>query len=103
MAAANKGMTEFVSNGETMIVNDPNVADEFSSEKSGGYEKGERVYYEGKLYVFTVAHTGAWNVGHVRQILIGEEIKNLDERTKELEDDVVIATTAETASFLGIE
>ena len=73
---ATKGMSEFRNNGEDFTINDPNVADEFST--SSAYEAGDHVYYQGNLYEFTAAHSaGAWNSGHVTRVLVGNEVKTL--------------------------
>lgn len=70
---ATKGMTVFTQNGEDFIINDPNIANEFST--GTAYAVGDHVTYQGKLYVFTAAHSaGAWNAAHVVQKIIGEEL-----------------------------
>lgn len=72
---AQKGMTEFRSNGEDFTINDPNIADEFNVNKA--YEAGECAYYQGDLYIFITKHVpGTWNISHVRKFKVGDELLN---------------------------
>ena len=72
---AAKGMAVYTHQGEDYTINDPNIADEFSS--SAAYTKGDYVNYQGNLYKFTENHQGVWNSGHVSQVHIGNEIKTI--------------------------
>lgn len=75
--AASKGMSVFVHNGTEYNINDPNVANEFSA--SSAYSAGDYVTYQGSLYRFTSAHSaGAWNSGHVSQVLVSNDVKALN-------------------------
>lgn len=72
--AASKGMAVYEHNGEEYNVNDPNIADEFSSSKK--YVKNDYVYHAGKLYRFKTSHTaGSWNANHVDQVLLTDNVK----------------------------
>ena len=80
---ANKGMTVFTQNGEDFIINDQNIANEFSTEAT--YAIGNHVTYQGNLYVFTKAHTaGAWNAEHVTQVTIDGELKDLYDKSEQI-------------------
>lgn len=48
------------------------IAVEFST--SVTYSIGDYVVYDGDLYRFTSAHTGAWNSSHVTQIVVTDEL-----------------------------
>ena len=75
---ATKGMAMFRSNGEDFTINDPNIADEFDTERD--YFSGDECNYQGDLYIFTADHpAGAWNSAHVLKVKTGEEIKKLKE------------------------
>lgn len=70
---AEKGMTEFRGNGTDYTINDPNIADEFSTSKA--YVKGDQVNYQGNLYEFlTDRAAGSWNAAHVRKVKECERI-----------------------------
>lgn len=74
---ATKGMAVFTQNGEDFTINDPNIANEFSTSLS--YTAGDRVYYQGTLYRFRTNHTaGAWNSSHVTAILLAEEFEEIE-------------------------
>lgn len=76
---ATKGMTVMQQGTEEFTINDPNIADEFST--SVNYAIGDLCYYQGTLYRFKAAHTaGAWNASHA-------EAKNLKQ--------IIDATAAE--------
>lgn len=84
---ATKGMAVFRANGEDYTINDPNIADEFATNRA--YVPGEFVNHEGNLYVFIELHAaGAWNAGHVVLVKLGErydEMKNALYEKKDLE------------------
>lgn len=70
---ANYGVTEIRVNGTDYAINDPNLAEEFSSETA--YAVGEHTTYQGKLHVFKTFHpAGAWNAAHVERVGAGQEI-----------------------------
>ena len=69
---ADKGISVISHNGEDYNINDPNIAGEFYP--NSNYAVGDHVTHEGKLYVFTAAHTGAWNGTDVTQVQIGAEL-----------------------------
>lgn len=80
---ATKGITVFTQNGEDFTINDPNVANEFSTGMA--YAIGDHVTYQGNLYVFTAAHSaGAWNAAHVTQVTIGGELKEKEQEISDL-------------------
>ena len=65
-------MSVYTHQGEDYTINDPNVADEFSSSKA--YAVGEYAYYQGNLVKFISTHAaGAWNADHVEQVKLAEE------------------------------
>ena len=92
-----KGMAEFTVNGEDYTINDPNVANEFST--ATAYAVGNHVTYQGKLYVFTAAHSaGAWNAAHVVEKTIGEELNEKDAAITEEAATREAAITEEAAT-----
>jgi len=71
-----KGMSEFRADGENYTINDPNIANEFST--STAYAAGTYVNYQGDLYRFTADHAaGAWNSAHVSKVLLGADVSDL--------------------------
>ena len=84
---ATKGITVFTQNGEDFTINDPNVANEFST--GTAYAIGDHVTYQGNLYVFTAAHSaGAWNAAHVTQVTIGEELNENEAAITDLKSEL---------------
>lgn len=70
------GLSEINQNGVDYRLNDPNIANEFST--STAYTEGEYVNYNGLLYLFNVAHpAGAWNASHVTEVTMGNEVTDL--------------------------
>ena len=43
------------------------------------YAVGDLVLYDGAVYRFTAAHTGAWDAGDVEQTTLGEELESVNE------------------------
>lgn len=71
-----KGMSEFRADGENYTINDPNIANEFST--SAAYAAGDYVYYQGNLYRFTAAHAaGAWAGTDATQVKLGGDVSDL--------------------------
>jgi len=72
---ANKGLKsiKFPSLPDTYKV--PPQAADFSTSTS--YAVGDYCIYQGALYRFTTAHTGAWNASHVAAANIAEEVARL--------------------------
>ena len=67
---------------EEYAINDPNVANEFSTSTS--YVKGQCVNYQGKLYRFTADHAaGSWSSGDVEICLVTEMIREQGESLNE--------------------
>lgn len=88
---ATKGMTVMQQGTEEFTINDPNIADEFSS--STGYVKGDFVYYQGNLYVFNTDHSaGAWNSSHVTVVKLANRTADLESKTADL-DELMIPET----------
>ena len=52
------------------------IADEFDPLKEGGYQIGDSVIYNQKLYTFINPHTGAWDAGDVKQGTITEAVED---------------------------
>lgn len=70
---ATRGMAVFQVNGTDYTINDPNIADEFSTLNS--YLKGDYVYYQGTLYVFNRDRApGNWNSSHADQVKVTDEL-----------------------------
>ena len=81
ISMSNKGLAVLTHENEDYIINDPNIADEFSTSKA--YAAGERCYYQGNLYRFTSAHSaGAWNSSHVILDKIAADIEKLEKGGK---------------------
>ena len=57
------------------------------------YAIGDLVLYDGAVYRFTAAHTGAWDAGDVEQTTLGEEVEALD-AAKANKTDVATADAA---------
>ena len=88
-------MSVFTHQGTDYTINDPNIADEFSTGTS--YVIGDHVTYQGNLYVFTSNHAaGAWNSGHVSQMKIGNELTGKIQNVKELIANEFSTSTAYT-------
>ena len=69
-------MTVFGAGGEDYTLNDPNIADEFSS--SAAYAVGDYVNYQGNLYAFKAEHAaGAWNAAHVEAVKLGKTLRDV--------------------------
>lgn len=58
-------------------VNDTRIFLEFNASKN--YSQGTVVIHEGKYYVFTQGHKGAWSNDHVKEIRITNELPKVDE------------------------
>lgn len=69
------GMSVFSHNGVDYIINDPNIAPEFSA--SASYSKGDYVTYNGNLYRFTTAHSGAWNASDAAVVTVAEAMNQI--------------------------
>lgn len=52
------------------------IADEFDPLKEGGYQIGDSVIYNQKLFTFINPHTGAWDAGDVKQGTITEAVED---------------------------
>lgn len=52
------------------------IANQFDPLKDDGYEIGDSVIYNDKLYTFINPHTGAWDAGDVKQSTITEAVKD---------------------------
>lgn len=60
---ADRGIAVITVGGVDYYLNDPNLANEFST--GNPYEAGQLVTYQGKIYRFTQYHAaGAWNANH---------------------------------------
>ena len=82
-----KGMAVFRSGGEDYTINDPNIADEFSTSKA--YSKGDYVYYGGSLYKFTQNKAaGAWNGSAVQAVKLSEDMYGNYQEAKQLTSNV---------------
>lgn len=91
-----KGMSEFRADGEDYTINDPNIADEFST--SVNYAAGSFVNYQGNLYTFTVAHSaGAWNASHVAQVRLGNQVANIKNALTDVNGNIISARDLESA------
>jgi len=70
------GLSEINQNGVEYRLNDPNIANEFSTLTA--YSVGDYVNYNGLLYRFNAAHpAGAWNASQVVEVKVGDEVTNL--------------------------
>lgn len=66
------------------------IAEDFDPMKEGGYKVGDFVIYNGKLYRFINAHTGAWDASDVQvsPVLIDAIADVVDEGKQAIEDAV---------------
>jgi hypothetical protein len=66
------------------------IADDFDANKEGGYNVGDFVIYNGKLYRFINAHTGAWDASDVQvsPVLIEAIGEVVDEGKQAINDAV---------------
>ena len=66
------------------------IADDFDPNKAGGYNVGDFVIYNGKLYRFINAHTGAWDASDVQvsPVLIEAIADVVDEGKQDIADAV---------------
>ena len=84
--SASKGMSVFVHNGTEYNINDPNVANEFST--STAYTAGDYVTYQGALYRFTADHSaGAWNSSQVESVSVAGQLKKSFKREGGITND----------------
>lgn len=69
------------------------IADDFDPNKAGGYNVGDFVIYNGKLYRFINAHTGAWDASDVQvsPVLIEAIADVVDEGKQDIADAVADA------------
>lgn len=67
----------------------PNIANKFNSALS--YNTGDYVFYNGNLYKFKNAHSGAWDNNDVDLITVSEQFKNISKDISDLNN--VIYTT----------
>lgn len=74
------------------------IADDFDPNKAGGYNVGDFVIYNGKLYRFINAHTGAWDASDVQvsPVLI-EAIADVVDEGKQAINDAVDEAEQEIA------
>ena len=74
------------------------IADDFDPNKAGGYNVGDFVIYNGKLYRFINAHTGAWDASDVQvsPVLI-EAIADVVDEGKQAINDAVDEAEEEIA------
>ena len=74
------------------------IADDFDPNKAGGYNVGDFVIYNGKLYRFINAHTGAWDASDVQvsPVLI-EAIADVVDEGKQAINDAVEEAEQEIA------
>lgn len=72
-----------------------NIAEEFDA--SNSYLAGEYTIYQGKLYKFTSAHTGAWTGSDASEVTVGDELTSLKDDFESLQTDLA-QTTAEALS-----
>lgn len=74
------------------------IADDFDPNKTGGYNVGDFVIYNGKLYRFINAHTGAWDASDVQvsPVLI-EAIADVVDEGKQAINDAVDEAEQEIA------
>lgn len=73
-------------NENTMTLTDATIEYKISSggaeslapqfDENTSYSVGDVVEYDGKLYVFTSAHTGAWNASHVSETTVNALLAN---------------------------
>ena len=64
---ATRGMAVLKVDGTDYTINDPNLAEEFST--LADYKKGQYVNYQGDLYRFRTNHSaGSWNSSHVKKV-----------------------------------
>ena len=88
---ATKAMTVFRQGGEDYTINDPNIADEFSS--SAAYAAGTYVNYQGNLYKFTADHAaGSWTGTDVTAVKIGKEVSGLTKTQDDLRNGDYLET-----------
>ncbi len=74
---AGRGATEIRVDGVDYTVNDPNIADEFATDKN--YGTGECCYYQGTLHKFNQIHeAGEWNGAHADATKLAELIKEAE-------------------------
>ena len=59
-----------------------NIAEEFDA--SNSYLAGEYTIYQGKLYKFTAAHTGAWTGSDAVEVTVGDELTSLNDDNNKL-------------------
>ena len=66
------------------------IADDFNPNKTGGYNVGDFVIYNGRLYRFINAHTGAWDASDVQvsPVLIEAIADVVDEGKQDIADAV---------------
>lgn len=62
--------------GDAIIGLKSGIAPDFSADAS--YAVGDYVYYNGSLYCFRVAHSGAWNSYHAAQVTVAEELNSIE-------------------------
>ena len=73
---ANKAMTVMQQGSEEFLINDPNIANEFSTDTN--YTEGMYVNYQGSLYRFRTNHpAGSWNSSHVELVKVGQDVYGL--------------------------
>lgn len=74
------------------------IAEEFNPMKQGGYNVGDFVIYNGVLYRFINAHTGAWDASDVQvSPVILDAIKDVVEEGKQAIDEAVEEAEEEIA------
>ena len=87
-------------NGAMTLANNTQdmIADDFDPMKEGGYKVGDFVIYNGKLYRFINAHTGAWDASDVQvsPVLI-EAIGEVVDEGKQAIDEAVADAEEEIA------
>lgn len=74
------------------------MAEKFNPLKENGYQIGDIVIYNGKLYSFINPHTGAWDAGDVKVTTIGNAV---GEQIEEGKQEIAEETAAAIAEIAG--
>lgn len=81
-----RGMTIYRHNSDDYIINDPNIADEFST--SATYAVGDRVYYAGELYrcISAITTAESWTAAHWQKVSVNGEIQSIENNLTDVEN-----------------
>lgn len=86
MAVVGTIYSQELPNGDEYKIGDKpvrdSIAEEFDASKVGGYADGSYCMYDGTLYKFNKAHTGAWDPADADEVELVDEMQDAADASK---------------------